>query len=414
VARRPIGDDGFRGAVLLRAGTYRVAGTLRLSASGVVLRGQGRGDDGTIVIATGTARRPLILIDGGRRGERIESSRVAIDQVYVPLGTHALRLASTDGLAVGDEIEVHRPATPAWLAAIGTDRLNRGPDDRTKNWTPEAYGVGFDRTITRIDGHTIHLDAPIVMAMDRAFGGGSVVRLTPDRRIRDVGVEALRLVSAYEVGREEQDEQHAWDAVRIGHLRDGWVRGVTAMHFGYSCVNIGHDARAVTVRGCAMLDPVSRVRGGRRYAFAVAGQRCLVERCTARGGRHDFVTHARVAGPNAFVDCVAERAHSDSGPHHRWAMGTLYDNVVCRELNVQWRGRSGTGHGWAGANTVFWNCTADRIDCQQPPTAYNFAIGCVGRVRGNGVIQSVGRPVAPRSLYHAQLAERLARRPAWP
>ncbi|HXV17467.1 MAG TPA: hypothetical protein VD758_11850, partial [Gemmatimonadaceae bacterium] len=32
---------GFRGAVLLTAGTYEVAGRLRIGARGVVLRGQG-------------------------------------------------------------------------------------------------------------------------------------------------------------------------------------------------------------------------------------------------------------------------------------------------------------------------------------------------------------------------------------
>jgi hypothetical protein len=32
--------DGFRGAVLLRAGTYEVAGSLSIRTSGVVLRGE--------------------------------------------------------------------------------------------------------------------------------------------------------------------------------------------------------------------------------------------------------------------------------------------------------------------------------------------------------------------------------------
>ena len=36
--------NGFRGAVLLERGTYDVAGSLRIAASGVVLRGSGSGD----------------------------------------------------------------------------------------------------------------------------------------------------------------------------------------------------------------------------------------------------------------------------------------------------------------------------------------------------------------------------------
>ena len=45
---------------------------------------------------------------------------------------------------------------------------------------------------------------------------------------------------------------------------------------------------------------------------------------------------------------------------------------------------------------------------QQPPTAQNFAIGCVvGKKMGNGYWESQNVPVAPRSLYLQQLEERL-------
>jgi len=69
-------EEGFRGAVLLKAGTYRVAGSLRIRASGVVLRGMGQRDDGTVIIATGTKQRALIRISGGKPGERIKSSQI--------------------------------------------------------------------------------------------------------------------------------------------------------------------------------------------------------------------------------------------------------------------------------------------------------------------------------------------------
>src|SRR5688572_14810238 len=48
--------QGFRGAVLLRAGYYRIATPLRIEASGVVLRGEGMGDTGTVLVGTGTGR----------------------------------------------------------------------------------------------------------------------------------------------------------------------------------------------------------------------------------------------------------------------------------------------------------------------------------------------------------------------
>jgi len=218
--------------------------------------------------------------------------------------------------------------------------------------------------------------------------------------------EGKVLVSEYDASKGHNDEAHAWDAIRIAALADGWVRNVTAVHFGYSCVNILSSGIRITVQDSACLDPISRITGGRRYSFALDGQLCLVQRCYTRGGRHDYVMHSRARGPNVFLDCVADQTHSDSGPHHRWATGTLYDNIACGALNVQWRGRSGTGHGWAGANMVFWNCRTRSIDCQKPPTANNYNIGCTGSVGGNGYIASRGVPVKPRSLYFAQLAER--------
>src|SRR5690349_20257078 len=58
VSSRPLDAAGFRGAVLLRAGYYRIATPLTIRASGVVLRGEGMGDTGTVLIGTGTGRAP--------------------------------------------------------------------------------------------------------------------------------------------------------------------------------------------------------------------------------------------------------------------------------------------------------------------------------------------------------------------
>jgi hypothetical protein len=46
-------EQGTRGALLLARGTYRVSATLRVATSGAVLRGEGQGADGTILLATG-------------------------------------------------------------------------------------------------------------------------------------------------------------------------------------------------------------------------------------------------------------------------------------------------------------------------------------------------------------------------
>ncbi len=401
-----LGSGNSAEAVLLRAGTYRVEGTLYFRRSGAVLRGEGQNAGGTVIIATGTKKRSLISIGSGSPGREIAGSAVEIADKRVPVGARTLRVAAQNKFKPGDEVVVVRRANTDWISALGTDKLSRGPSDKVKNWSPDGYTLRFERTVTAASGNSVTVDAPITCAIEEQFGGGYICRTEPDGRIHNVGIESLRMVSEYEKGKESQDEAHAWDGIKIGALRDGWVRNVTAVHFGYSCVNISSKGKRITVQDCACLDPVSQITGGRRYSFALAGQLCLFQRCYTRGGRHDYVMHARVPGPNVFLDCVADNTHSDSGPHHRWATGTLYDNVACGALNVQNRRRSGTGHGWAGANMVFWNCRARSIDCQRPPTANNYCIGCTGNIKGSGHMESKGRHVEPRSLYLRQLYDR--------
>jgi hypothetical protein len=57
VSAMPQNAEGIRGAVLLKRGRFEVGTTLVIRASGVVLRGEGRGEDGTILFASGDFRR---------------------------------------------------------------------------------------------------------------------------------------------------------------------------------------------------------------------------------------------------------------------------------------------------------------------------------------------------------------------
>ena len=165
-----------------------------------------------------------------------------------------------------------------------------------------------------------------------------------------------------------------------------------------------------------MLDPKSIITGQRRYSFLMDDS-CfiLMQRCYADLGRHDFITDSKMGGPLVFVDGLAERTLNDIGPHHRYAEGILFDNIKGDEIHVQNRTDSGTGHGWAGTQTVFWNCEADSFICDAPKGAMNFAIGCVGSPEQGsfapaepfGFWESQNVPVNPRCLYYKQLEDRL-------
>lgn len=281
------------------------------------------------------------------------------------------------------------------------------PDGSTiEPWKPGTRDLRADRIITDIRGHRITIDAPLCNSIDQRFGGGTIYKYDFPGRISNVGVEHLRSISDY-TG--ETDEAHAWTFIKFDAVENGWVRFITTKHYGFGLVSMGRQTKWITVEDSLCLDPISQIRGDRRYSFHMTGQLLLVQRCFAREGRHDFALDSISPGPNAFVECATENSHADTGPHHRWSVGALFDNVHVRgdKIRIRNAGNEGTGHGWTGANMVVWNSSAEEIVVEQPPTANNWAVGSVALKRkGDGTFDRWWEPVQPRSLYYAQLAER--------
>lgn len=410
VSKLPLDKRGLRGAVLLKKGRYEIEGAIKIAASGVVLRGEGQDENGTTLIATGTQKRTLIEVGGDGQPREVPGTRREIADAYVPVGAYSFHVKDAAGFKAGDTIIVHRPSTAGWIHTLGMDRIPPRKDGgRVEQWKPGTKDLRFDRVITRVNGNEITIDAPLCNSFDNEFGGGAIYKYEFAGRITEVGVENLRGVSEYK-GREDEDEAHAWDFIVIDAAANAWARRVTALHFGHSAVDIERWAKWVTVTDSVCLDPVSVITGSRRYPFVITGQLSLVQRCFARNGRHDFAQGSLSPGPNVFLDCASEKSHADTGPHHRWSAGALYDNVRVPDgaINIRNRGNLGTGHGWAGANMVIWNSEAGVITCEKPPTAQNFCIGCRTKDRrGDGRWESFGQPVEPRSLYLKQLEDRL-------
>lgn len=100
----------------------------------------------------------------------------------------------------------------------------------------------------------------------------------------------------------------------------------------------------------------------------------------------------------------------------------LLDNCIFDKGGIDFmnRGEMGSGHGWGTSWSVAWNCTCKDFVNQQPPGCYNWVIGSFGKkelkrrpfsISGpfeeEGIYDSHGQNVTPRSLYLAQLKERL-------
>jgi hypothetical protein len=416
VAQLDLDENGFRGAVLLERGQFQVADSIHIRASGIVLRGEGQDEGDTIIRATGTRKRDVIIVAGEGRPRELDGTRRRITETYVPVGATSFRVENLDGYSVGDAIAVFRPSTAEWISELGMDKIPPRRDGLpVTQWTAGSRDFYFDRVITAIDGDRVTLDAPIFNALEEAFGGGYIFKYAFPGRISQVGVEHLRGISDFAGAAEEDDEDHAWTFIRVDAAENAWVRNITSYHFGFGLASITRHTKWVTVQDSICLEPVSQVRGGRRYPIYLHGQFGLVMRCYANYSRHDFGLSSLVPGPNVFVDCFAEKTFADSGPHHRWAAGALFDNVRIPDHSIRIINRLnlGSGHGWAGANMVIWNSEADHFMIQNPPTAQNWMIGSIGEIRepsfwgDPAYIVSHGMPVEPKSLYLAQLRERL-------
>ena len=410
----------MRGAVLLTAGVYRINSGLTL-ASGVVLRGAGQDPSGatsTLIVCPGGIGSMITIGTDIPTIQTINTaSRQTLLDSYVPVGDNRLRVANPAGFAVGDKVLVERPCTASWITAIGMDVISERPGDpnSTQQWYAGKVNLQFERTVTAVDSTYVTIDAPVVAAMEDAYGGGTLVKFTPVTRIKEAGIESLRLMTQYVVGTENVDQGNAGWGIVVNTAENCWVRKVTGLYFSGGTVSANGASIRVTVEDCANLDPVSLITGGRRYSFPINGQLDLVQRCYSRQGRHDFITGYQDMGTNVYLDCFCEVTYADSGPHNCWSTGILYDNITAGDLSVQDRDYLGSGQGWAGANHVLWNCNAN-IVCQRPPTANNWAIGCKGTKgsdfakvppRVQGTYESWLTPVATRSLYLRQLSDRL-------
>ncbi|MES2371087.1 MAG: hypothetical protein V4557_00815 [Bacteroidota bacterium] len=399
--------NGFRGTILLKKGIYKIPGTIKISAGGIVLRGEG---DETKLIATGTVQRTLISISGAGAVKEVTGSRVKITDAYVPVGAKSFNVSSTGGLKAGDNIIVYRPGTANWISDLKMDQIEGR--EGTKQWQPAEYNLQFERTITNIKGNTVYIDNPIVQSMETIYGGGEIYKYIFDGRLSHNAVEHMYFESEF---LSDTAENHAWVAVEFNKAENGWVRNVTARYFGNSCVHLEPWAKNISVLNSNCYDAKSVITGSRRYSFANDGQQNLFVNCQSTEGRHDYVTGARVCGPNVFYNCTAKNTHADIGPHHRWSMGTLYDNIVTDgEINIQDRGNWGSGHGWSGVNQVLWNCTVKQAAVQNPwVSGNNYSIGLQGgkydgRLKGkpDGIWEGQNKKgLQPASLYMAQVKD---------
>jgi hypothetical protein len=423
----PPDEHGIRGALLLGPGVYRIAGTINLDVSGVVLCGSGTDKTGTVLVAEGLPRA-IVHIGGTGEWKEDRSRRPILDAV-VPVGASSITVdAPGHFFSVGDHIIVQWNMTEDFIHKLGMDHIPPRRDGGEVRQWPTNMALRFDRRIVAMEqtanGYKLTLNAALTQRMPRE-DNPVVWKYNFPGRVSQVGVENLNSDGA--MFRKAPNYNHP----SIPHRTDGsffdsifsefdavenaWMRNVRVENYN-NIVFVHQHGRAITVEDVEgdHIDTPRKKGHAAPFAFEIDGQQVLMQRCNFTGRlNHVWATQARVAGPNVFRDSWAKGGDLDAGPHQRWATGTLWEQVTLKgkydDYN-QWN--LGSGHGWAGAYNVLWNSTVDEIKVESPPGAFNWVIGCKGRVMSpqpgtrGAYYQSHGGPVEPASLYLEQLKER--------
>jgi hypothetical protein len=405
--------NGFRGTLLLKPGVYNCDNTIVINTSGIVVRGSGSGETGTLLKMTG---EPHVCFSVQSRVNMQKVGKPAmITDSYVPSGASSFQLSDVTGLAAGDLIQISRPVTPAWVKFMGMDGLVR--DGKKQTWITGEINV--ERVIKKIEGNKVVLELPLTDNYDAAYlgtPGVSVVKVVASGEISQVGLELLRIVSPAQSG---TINEKAHKAFNIRGAADAWARNIDVFNTVNS-ISVS-DARRITLSRINIYHETPTKGAAKPADMNGSGSQVLFDRCNIQGDNvFYFATGAKVSGPIVLLNCTF-RGNGWIQPHQRWATGVLVDecNVPDGGIDFMNRGIMGSGHGWSIGWAVAWNCKAKTYLNQQPPGAANWVIGSMGEKTKRaipfdtipylpeGYYDAHNTPVDPSSLYLAQLSERL-------
>ncbi|EDY82107.1 hypothetical protein VDG1235_1727 [Verrucomicrobiia bacterium DG1235] len=383
------------GIVFLPTGTYRLSlpadadTCLHIDASNIVLRGAGA--DRTYLFNTSTEMRnaEIIRIRPPDWGSWTTESSTPILLASDALGpTTTLQLNSTTGLAIGDWIVVHNPATNAFV-----EDLKMGAGSDGVSWLDQAdsvRGPRILRQLTAVDSQTNTITIDIPTRWFLKIRDGARVYKTASH-LAEVGLEHFSIGNARVPGSTwgESDytdsansAYHAHDsfAIEMRGVVNGWIQNI-------SSYNPGNDndvhllsngvklewSRNITLYRLNLQYAQYGGGGGNGYMIRLnSANECLIADSKVGNCRHGIVMWRMENSGNVVTRCydhdsgiqIADTepqltAGRGSDHHGVFSHSNLFDNnrIERSYLEAAYRGDWGGNpdHGTTSSQTLFWN-----------------------------------------------------------
>jgi hypothetical protein len=437
------------GVVFLPAGTYDVntdinhRRPLRIRKSGIVLRGAGMNQGGTVI----RIDQPTVKLsnenDNGigcwlqvgpepgpppPAGEMLAPDEKIGEVVAdAPRDSRVLTLSDASGANPGMWVTVRIGKSEELARQIlAPYKLEEVPD----GWTRIRDGVGRSEhhKVEAVDGNKVTLREPLLTHVDGTFGW-ALHRFSP---IENVGVEDISFQGSW-VGKFNHHrswmDDNGWDAVKFTRVADGWMRRCAVVNTNSS----------IGLESCAHMTLLHNVLAGQMGHSSIGNPR----RCTnlliglslddmKRNGSFNTTHGIGSAGSGAAVVYWRyDMADDESFDFHgMWPYATLFDAVTGGDLNnsggpiPSFPNHAELFVGWNFKHTYepkyrnkkeysFWGGNP-RPTMVKPIFVGTHGVPVKFDEKTLGLNESQGTAVSPESLWEAQVRlKRGGSLPAW-
>ncbi|KAH8893908.1 hypothetical protein GQ53DRAFT_617958, partial [Thozetella sp. PMI_491] len=399
------------GVVGLGPGQFEISPGL-LIRSGVVL--QGSGASTILSLRKLPNNNEAIVTLGDKVADPSEKISTLITTPYVPLGTAVFTVSNATGFLVGQEVQIERNATDAWIRANGMADLAENGTSQT--WILPGTLIQEPNFIKAINNNVITLQVPLTDALDSSY-------MTAVMSAYDMIATPYKNLSMQIKLTNTSTRNGACSGVDLNlamcnnpalqfqsYAVNSWAQNLSLIGFN-NFIIINKRASKLTIQDVKMFRTWDVQGSALPSDILLQGDKVLIQDCGQFGNSSarcfSVMTGGLTSGPNAVLRHVTQSSAQSLYPHQRWAHGLLVEETQSPTYFTN-RAENGTGQGWAINGAVGWNLTGPSL-IDSPPLGINWCVGCKTNSSyqtGNGTWLLQDEEVLPRSLFLSQLKAR--------